>query len=141
YYSAQYLDRHKPQEPVMFKMLTLTFFSLLALAANSVLCRLALGDGSIDPVSFTLIRLFSGILMLSLALLFLRRSHPKPLSVSRSLALRYGAAFMLFLYAIAFSIAYINLDTGIGALVLFGSVQLTMIINGVIKGQHLHKVE
>lgn len=125
----------------MFKMLTLTFFSLLALAANSVLCRLALGDGSIDPVSFTLIRLFSGILMLSLVLLFLRRSQPKPLSVSRSLALRYGAAFMLFLYAIAFSIAYINLDTGIGALVLFGSVQLTMIINGVIKGQHLHKVE
>lgn len=125
----------------MFKILSLTFFSLLALAANSVLCRLALGDSSIDPVSFTLIRLVSGILMLSLVLLFLRRSQPKPAAVSRPLALRYGAAFMLFLYAICFSVAYIDLDTGTGALILFGAVQLTMILYGLVKGQRLHRVE
>lgn len=125
----------------MLKATTLTLFSLIALAANSVLCRLALGTHSIDPVSFTLIRLGSGIFMLLLVLGFFRWRQAIPVSTNRSLKTRYTAAFMLFLYAISFSIAYLDLETGAGALILFGSVQLTMLISSVIKGQRLHKIE
>lgn len=48
---------------------------------------------------------------------------------------------MLFLYAITFSYAYISLDTGTGALILFGSVQITMILWSLISGTRLHFTE
>jgi len=121
----------------MLKISLLTSIALIALAANSVLCRLALGAEAMDPVSFTLVRLLSGVLAL-MALLWGINLKNKQKGVPAG---SYKSAGMLFLYAIAFSIAYLDLDTGIGALILFGSVQLTMITVGIFTGQRLHTVE
>ncbi len=100
--------------------LLLTITALIAFAANSVLCRLALGDGAIDAWSFTAVRLGAGALTL-VALVALRRLPSEPTAGSRR------GAFFLILYALPFSFAYLALDTGTGALLLFGAVQLTMI--------------
>lgn len=113
------------------KTLLFTGFALIAFAANSVLCRLALGEEAIDASSFTVVRLLSGIIML---LLILKISNSDQKSTSYG---SWPAAFMLFLYAGAFSFAYITLDTGTGALILFGAVQLTMIFVALTKGDRL----
>ncbi len=110
-------------------------FSLLAFAGNSVLCRLALGEGAIDAASFTSIRLLSGILVL---LILVKASKTKErVAASGS----WKASFMLFLYAIAFSYAYNSLETGMGALILFASVQLSMIIISLVQGARFSYVE
>lgn len=110
----------------------LTLFAMLAFAANSVLCRLALvsngGEASIDAASFTSIRLLSGAIILTL-LLLIRTREFKPKNINPI------SASMLFIYAICFSFSYIEIATGTGALILFGTVQLTMIIVGLIKGE------
>lgn len=103
-------------------MIGLAVLALLAFAANSVLARLALGSGGIDPASFTAIRLASGALVLWL--LVSRQAAPAVPSTRSS---RWIGAALLFLYAAPFSFAYLSLPTGTGALVLFGAVQLTMI--------------
>lgn len=100
---------------------------MLAFAGNSLLCRLALADGEMDPVSFTVIRIVAAFLTLA-AILVVRRG-------------RFGgggswrSAFTLFVYAIAFSLAYVVLDAATGALILFGTVQCTMIASGLIGGE------
>jgi len=121
--------------PPVVKTAALTTFALVAFAGNSILCRLALGGGSIDAASFSSIRLLSGILMLVLILALSR-----PASKKRSTG-SWTASFMLFLYATTFSFAYVSLDTGIGALILFGAVQITMIMISLIKGTRLHVSE
>ncbi|MEJ2179533.1 MAG: DMT family transporter [Gammaproteobacteria bacterium] len=110
------------------KPLLLTLLAMLAFAANSILCRMALGGQLIDAASFTTIRLVSGAIILVIILL-LRDS-----SVRKTFSFDIKASVALFLYAICFSFAYINLSTGTGALILFGTVQLTMIIIGVLAG-------
>jgi len=100
---------------------------MIAFAANSVLCRLALGDESIDPFSFTAIRLGAGAL--ALALLTLRR--PRRAGNAED----WKRAGYLVLYALPFSLAYVELDTGTGALLAFGGVQLTMIALGIRAGE------
>ncbi len=102
--------------------------ALLAFAGNSLLARAALRDGLIDPVGFTGLRLFAGAVTLA-GILLLRGG------VTRLLQFRPGSSVSLFVYAIAFSVAYIYLDAGFGALVLFGVVQLTMFIAALRKGQ------
>ena len=99
--------------------LIFTSLALVAFAANSVLCRLALGEQSIDAAGFTIIRLTSGVVALGLILVF--RGSGLAFKSHGS----WRAAFMLFLYAASFSFAYLTLTTGTGALILFGSVQLT----------------
>jgi drug/metabolite transporter (DMT)-like permease len=111
---------------------------MIAFAANSVLCRAALGDGSIDAASFTVIRLVSGAATL---LLLLKLSSPAVTHSSAKAPGSWVAALMLFVYAVAFSFAYISLDTGSGALILFGAVQLTMILSALIAGDRLHPLE
>ena len=96
----------------------LTLFSLLAFAANSVLCRLALKGEGVDPETFTALRLLSGCA----ALAFLLRCKTGSLKPGGS----WKGSVALFLYAYLFSIAYVQLEAGVGALVLFGAVQLTM---------------
>jgi len=113
----------------------LTAFALIAFAANSVLCRLALGSGTIDAASFTGIRLFSGAIALFIILSI--KSSNKDLSSKGS----WAASFALFLYAITFSYAYLLVDTGTGALILFGSVQISMILMSLISGTRLHLSE
>lgn len=128
----------------MFKTIFLTVLALIAFAGNSVLCRLALGDNIIDAASFTSIRLFSGALFL----LFLVSIKTKTNNIQNSVTnntdskqRRWLPAFFLFIYAGAFSYGYISLDTGTGALILFGSVQVTMIVADIIKGKKLILIE
>jgi drug/metabolite transporter (DMT)-like permease len=102
------------------------FAALCAFAGNSLLCRSALRDGSIDAASFTLLRLLSGAVALG-ALSFASAPRGKA-AVWKSG--RWDAALALAAYALLFSFAYLKIDAGIGALVLFGAVQVTMIAWG-----------
>ncbi|CAI2342475.1 DMT family transporter [Vibrio parahaemolyticus] len=101
----------------------LTAITMLAFAANSLLCRLALAEGLIDAGSFTLVRLISGAITL-IALLVVRRQWKTDRPTSR---FRFFAGVALFGYAALFSFAYLQLATGTGALLLFGAVQLTLL--------------
>ena len=125
---------NKPDKYVV-KTIFFTGLALIAFAANSVLCRLALGRETIDASSFTIIRLLSGAVVL---LAIINISGRKTGSSAKG---SWPASLMLFLYAITFSFAYITLDTGTGALILFGSVQITMILLSVISGNRLHITE
>jgi drug/metabolite transporter (DMT)-like permease len=116
----------------MPKYLIYVCLALIAFAANSILCRYGLHLGWIDPTSFTFIRLLSGAITL-LFLCLLRH-----IKIYKPQKRHYLGAIYLSLYAIAFSFAYISLDTATGALVLFGSVQLLMISVSLIKGQRLN---
>ncbi len=117
------------------KIILFTGLALIAFAANSVLCRLALGESAIDASSFTIIRLFSGSLWLLVTIGFSKsKTSPKKKG-------SWSASFFLFLYAITFSFAYVTLNTGTGALILFGSVQITMILLSVFSGNRLHTSE
>ncbi len=110
--------------------LWLTALAMLAFAANSVLCRLALRNDAIDPASFTGLRLLSGALMLVLIVTLRDRSMA---AVWRAGSVLSASA--LFVYAAGFSFAYVVLDTGTGALLLFAMVQATMIGVGLVRGE------
>jgi drug/metabolite transporter (DMT)-like permease len=114
----------------------ITAFTLLAFAANSLLCRMALGGHLIDPVSLTTIRLVSGALAL---ILIIRQSgnSKKPQQERGS----WASGLALFAYAAAFSLAYVSLSTGMGALILFGAVQMTMIGVALKTGEKLGPVQ
>lgn len=118
-----------------------TCLAMLAFAGNSILCRVALRDGHIDPSSFTALRLVSGALALY-ALLWLRTGRARSSTpASPSFPVRpagsWAGAVSLFLYAITFSLAYVDIEAGVGALILFGAVQITMLLYGVFKGERL----
>ncbi len=106
----------------------LTTVAMLAFAANSLLCRLALGQGLIDAASFTTIRVISGAVMLSLIVL------PRWRAGGRSSA-DWCSIAMLFTYMAFFSFAYLSLSAGTGALILFGAVQLTMFLVALRGGE------
>ncbi|WP_172150338.1 MULTISPECIES: DMT family transporter [Pseudomonas] len=111
------------------RTLLLTALAMLAFAGNSLLCRLALKETEIDAASFTSLRLASGALTLWL-LLRLRRGDG-------ALAGSWSGAVALFAYAAAFSFAYVSLDAGVGALLLFGAVQVSMLLWGFYRGERL----
>lgn len=111
-----------------FRTLLLTVVAMLAFAANSLLCRIALVDVRIDPATFGSIRLASGALMLAL-IVRLRREG------GAGSAGDWPAATMLFAYVAFFSFAYLSLSAGVGALILFGAVQLTMLGAGLWAGE------
>jgi drug/metabolite transporter (DMT)-like permease len=113
--------------------IVITAVAMVAFAANSVLCRVALTQTEIDPASFTLVRIVSGAVMLTL--LFGARSR------SLSVAGSWPAAIALFVYAAAFAFAYVSLPAGAGALLLFGAVQVTMVVTGLIKGEHVRPLQ
>jgi len=122
----------------MLKTALMTALALIAFAGNSVLNRLALGEDAVDAAGFTSIRLASGVLMLWAILAFRKLSDTSKKPLSRG---RWFASLMLFVYALGFSYAYLSLDTGMGALILFGMVQITMITSGIIQGNTLNKTE
>jgi drug/metabolite transporter (DMT)-like permease len=111
------------------RLLILTLLAMIAFAGNSLLCRVALKQTRIDAASFTLIRIFSGAVALWLIAVARKANWTK---VSN-----WPSAFALFVYAAAFSFAYISLSAGTGALLLFGAVQATMILWGFRKGERL----
>ncbi len=117
------------------KIIACTLLALVFFASNSVLCRLALAEGVIDAASFTNIRLLSGAIVLGIILLLTQSQQAVDSKGS------WKAGFMLFVYAAGFSYAYISLDTGIGALILFTVVQITMIAVGLFTGKKLHVLE
>lgn len=102
---------------------------MVAFAANSLLCRLALGEGLIDAASFTTVRMASGALTLFLFVL------PRWLKAGRAPA-DWRSAALLFAYMACFSFAYLSLSAGTGALLLFGAVQLTMFGAALRAGEH-----
>jgi drug/metabolite transporter (DMT)-like permease len=112
----------------------LTVVAMTAFATNSVLCRVALGAHAVDAASFTFVRLGSGAVTLTVLALFLREGHILG-------AGSWLSGFQLFLYAVAFSFAYLSLSAGTGSLILFGSVQATMIISGLRSGERPHVLQ
>ena len=113
-----------------------TTVAMVAFAANSVICRLALGHGTIDAASFTSVRIVAGAVTL---LLIIR--HQRPEASPQNGTGNIVSAALLFLYAIAFSFAYRSLSVGTGALILFGCVQLTMLGAAIRSGAHPSPVE
>ena len=111
-------------------MLLQLCIAMLAFAANSVLCRLALVDTQIDPVSFSAIRVISG----AMVLLFLFTLSKEKVSLKWDVK----QAFFLSVYILTFSLAYIRIEAGTGALLLFGIVQLTMVLYGIFHGEKLN---
>lgn len=119
------------KELQVVKLFLLTFITLIFLSANSILCRAALLNSQIDAYSFSFLRLFSGAFVLLIILLI------KEKKVSINLKSNWLNSFFLFLYAITFSYSYIDMEAGIGTLILFAIVQLTMILFAIIKKEHL----
>lgn len=115
--------------PRPVETVALTALALVAFAANSILNRMALAGHSIDAASFTAVRLTSGALVL-VALVRARAGDLRP-PRGRS----WQGPLALFAYAAPFSFAYLRLGAAVGALVLFGSVQLTMIGWALARGE------
>lgn len=107
----------------------LTLVTMIAFAGNSVLCRMALKHTTIDAATFTSIRLVSGAVVLGLIVRFA--------GAGRTGAGNWWSALALFVYAAGFSLAYVSLSAATGALLLFGSVQATMIGRGIWQGERL----
>jgi drug/metabolite transporter (DMT)-like permease len=113
------------------RVIALTGLAMLAFAGNSLLCRLALKQTSLDASSFTTLRLVSGALMLWL---IVRIRHGKPMAGGN-----WWSALALFIYAAGFSFAYVHLPAATGALLLFGAVQATMIGYGLTRGERFRR--
>ena len=117
------------------RLVLLTTAAMVAFAGNSLLCRLALKATGIDPAMFTSVRLASGAIALWI-IVRMRRAPPGPASAGD-----WASAFWLFAYAAGFSFAYVPLPAGMGALLLFGSVQATMIGQGLWNGERLRALQ
>lgn len=111
----------------------LTALAMLAFAGNTLLCRLALVQTSIDAASFTSIRLLSGAITLWLIV--------RMKSTGQAGQGSWLSALALFAYAASFSFAYSDLSAATGALLLFGAVQATMIGYGFVKGERLRTIQ
>ena len=126
-----------------------TMTALIAFAANSLLCRMALVDGAIDAWNFTAIRLLSGAaclgLIMTLQAHYIKRTDLKYTENLDCTVLKdkgdWLSTISLVIYALCFSVAYQALDTGTGALILFAVVQLTMIGWGVYNKEKLNRVQ
>ncbi|QDE31786.1 MULTISPECIES: DMT family transporter [Shewanella] len=125
-----------------FSIALYTLIALVAFAANSVLCRMALSTQQItpliDPSSFTAIRLIAGALVLWL-LMLLRTTKTNTTNLTSRGSL--FAAGLLFTYAVTFSYAYVLLDTATGALILFAAVQISMMLISYFQGHRLTLLE
>ena len=119
----------------------LTLLAMIAFASNSLLCRLALKQTSIDAATFTFVRIFSN----AAALWLIVKMRKRPSSVAAVFDHRtdgnWLSALALFVYAAAFSFAYVDLSAGTGALLLFGAVQATMILWGLHKGERIDAIQ
>ena len=143
------------------KVFFYTTFALVAFAFNSILCRLALRGDEIDAAGFTIVRLASGAVMLivisylitkggnlsgSEGVLNAANTQAKNTLLAGRVSTfenrgSWPSAFFLFAYAICFSFAYLGLTAGTGALILFSSVQMTMIAAALLKGERPRQLE
>jgi drug/metabolite transporter (DMT)-like permease len=106
----------------------LTATALVAFAANSVLCRIALREDTVDAATFSIIRVLSGAVMLLIAT---GRGQRQVMPIAGS----WTGAVVLTLYAVPFAFAYTELSAGTGALILFGCVQVTMLAAALRSGE------
>jgi drug/metabolite transporter (DMT)-like permease len=116
--------------PNHLRAILLTTLTMLCFATNSILARLALREQEIDAGTFTAVRIMAGALVLVL-LTSWQQGRLSAAMVHGS----WRAAVALFGYAAAFSFAYLWLDAGVGALILFATVQITMIGVGMLRGE------
>ena len=116
----------------MSRLLPIAALTMVAFASNSILNRAALTDGETGPAAFAAIRTLSGALCL-MALATLRQGVPRLIRPGRWI----GTASLL-VYMLGFSFAYVALDAGTGALILFGGVQVTMFAGALIGGERPH---
>ncbi|WKY59465.1 DMT family transporter [Vibrio sp. SNU_ST1] len=127
----------------------ITFITLVAFAANSVLCRWALMDQTIDPLSFSIIRILSGALTLLILLTLSSHSKSKQELVNNDTSVttklksqfQFTSILSLLVYMFGFSFAYLELGAGLGALVLFVAVQFTMIAAHLFSGNRMSLLE
>ena len=117
------------------KLIALIIITLFFFSTSSILARAALLDNSIDAYSFTFFRLFFG----SLTLVFILYFKEKLININ--FKKNWNGSIMLYLYAICFSFSYVNLDAGLGALILFAVVQLTTIFVGFYKGERVNLIK
>lgn len=110
-------------------MLLKIVLAMVAFAANSLLCRLALKGLHMDAVSFSGVRLLSGAVALYLLLQLPGMRRKTEFNVLN--------AALLAVYVFAFSLAYVSLTTAAGALLLFGTVQIVMSGWGLARGERL----
>ena len=122
-------------KPAPLRTILLTTLAMIAFASNSLLNRLALGQNTIDAVSYTTIRLISGAVMLFII------AGLQGKNTQTSVRGSWISAAFLFSYAVTFSFAYLSLSTGTGALILFGSVQVTMIVAALRSGERPGQLE
>jgi len=134
----------------LIQVTLLTFFSMVAFAANAVVCRWALDHQLIDPMSFTSLRLGSAAVVLFAVMVWYQwrknlkssssniKNNQPPTKVSRG---SWRAAIILFIYALTFSYGYVAISTSTGALLLAGVVQLTILGYAVRNGEKLHLAE
>ena len=108
------------------RLVLLTALTMVAFAANSILNRMALAGGHIGASDFGTIRLFAGAVMLAALCLVLRRG------LRLGGPARIVGVLALLVYIYGFSLAYGALDAGLGALILFGTVQITMFAGGLL---------
>lgn len=108
------------------RLLLLTALTMVAFAANSILNRMALAGGHIGPTDFGTIRLFAGAVMLAGLCVILRGG------LRLGGPARAAGMLALLVYMYGFSLAYGALDAGLGALILFGTVQVTMFAGGLL---------
>ena len=111
------------------RLFLLTVLTMLSFASNSVLNRAAVGDGAISAEAFGTIRLWSGAVVLMALALFLGKGQRLRAPG------RIPGVFGLLLYIYGFSAAYVALDSGLGALILFGCVQITMFVGSLLAGE------
>lgn len=121
----------------------LTGIAMVAFAANSLLCRMALANTTIDPGLFTAIRLISGAVCLLTLVFMSNKNWLRPSFALQNIARQTSVvgAICLFVYALGFSYAYISMSTGTGALLLFGAVQITMITRGLLSGERFRLLQ
>lgn len=110
------------------RTIMLTAIAMIAFAANVVLCRLALGEGLVDAATFTTIKVISGAVTLSLIVLVRRR-----LQVFGSA--NWYSGTLLFVFMVFYSFAYISLGAGTGALIMSGTIQMTMFLFALREGE------
>lgn len=121
-----------PSTGQVARIALLLVLAMSAFAANSVFCRLALAKTTIDPATFTVIRLGAGAVVLAMLAYA---------TGERGAGGSWSGALALLAYAVCFSFAYVFLTTATGALLLFGAVQATMILSGLLSGERLRPLQ
>jgi drug/metabolite transporter (DMT)-like permease len=116
------------------RLILWTALAMVAFAGNSILNRMAVGSGAIDAQSFALVRLLAGAVMLVALMFWRRKAWPR---FADGLGPRVAGVGGLLVYLFGFSIAYVDLAAGTGALVLFGMVQITMFAGALLAGERV----